>query len=90
MELKKSLQIINELGLHARSAAKIVGLAKAHQAKLYLKKGEKEVDGSSILSLLSLSCPQGTEVEARADGADAESLLQALTELFERKFDEGR
>jgi phosphotransferase system HPr (HPr) family protein len=90
MELKKTLKIVNELGLHARSAAKIVGLAKAHQASLYIKKGEKEVDGSSILSLLSLSCPQGTEVEVRADGMDAEPLLQVLTELFERKFDEGK
>jgi phosphotransferase system HPr (HPr) family protein len=90
MELKKSLKIDNELGLHARSAAKIVELAKAYQASLFLRKGDKEVDGSSILSLLLLSCPQGTVVEARVEGPDAADLLQALTDLFERKFDEGK
>jgi phosphotransferase system HPr (HPr) family protein len=55
-----------------------------------LRKGDKEVDGSSILSLLLLSCPQGTVVEARVEGPDAADLLQALTDLFERKFDEGK
>lgn len=84
----KTLRVNNDLGLHARCAAKIVALAAQYRARLFLKKGEHEVDGSSILSLLTLACPKGTEVQVRLDGEDAELLMDALTGLFARKFGE--
>jgi phosphocarrier protein len=90
MELVKKLRIENELGLHARAAAKIVALAGQYKASLFLKKEEQEVEGSSILSILTLACPRGTELEARATGEDSEMLLGALTSLFEQKFGEGK
>ena len=88
MELIKTLRVNNDLGLHARCAAKIVALAAQYRARLFLKKGEHEVDGSSILSLLTLACPKGTEVQVRLDGEDAELLMDALTGLFAQKFGE--
>jgi phosphocarrier protein HPr len=90
MELVRKLRINNELGLHARAAAKIVALAGQYEAKLFLKKDEHEVDGSSILSVLTLACPRGTELQARAVGKDSEALLQALSALFEERFGEGK
>lgn len=90
MELRKTLKIDNELGLHARSAAKIVALTSEYKADLYLKKENQEVDGSSILSILTLACPKGTEVEARAVGEDSEALMEALGKLFKQKFGESR
>jgi phosphotransferase system HPr (HPr) family protein len=90
MELVRRLRISNELGLHARAAAKIVALAGQYEAKLFLKKDENEVDGSSILSVLTLACPRGTELQARAVGEDSEALLQALSTLFEQRFGEGK
>jgi phosphotransferase system HPr (HPr) family protein len=90
MELVRKLRINNELGLHARAAAKIVALAGQYEAKLFLKKDEHEVDGSSILSVLTLACPRGTELLARAVGRDSEALLQALSTLFEERFGEGK
>jgi phosphocarrier protein HPr len=90
MELTRKLLIHNELGLHARAAAKIVSLAGAYRSLLYIKKGDHEVDGTSILSILSLACPKGTEVLARAVGEDSEALIDALTRLFEQKFGEAR
>jgi phosphocarrier protein len=89
-ELVRKLKITNELGLHARAAAKIVALAGQYEATLFLKKDEHEVDGSSILSVLTLACPRGTELQARAVGKDSEALLQALNTLFEHKFGEGK
>jgi phosphotransferase system HPr (HPr) family protein len=89
-EIVKNLKITNELGLHARAAAKIVALAGQYEASLFLKKGDHEVDGSSILSVLTLACPRGTELQARAVGKDSEALLQALNTLFEQKFGEGK
>jgi phosphocarrier protein HPr len=88
MELKKSLRITNDLGLHARSAARIVELAGRFDARLYLSKDGNEVDGGSILSILSLACPKGSEITARVEGKDGTALLEELSELFERKFGE--
>ena len=90
MEATKTLRVKNNLGLHARAAAKIVELVKGHSAELYLSKDEQEVDGSSILSILTLACPKGTEVRARAVGEDSEKLLEELEILFEDKFGEGQ
>jgi 16S rRNA (cytidine1402-2'-O)-methyltransferase len=90
MEQIRKFRISNNLGLHARAAAKIVELAGRHRARLYLKKDAQEVDGSSILSILTLSCPKGTEIEARAVGEDSERLMEELRALFEGKFGESR
>jgi phosphocarrier protein len=90
MELTKTLKINNELGLHARAAAKIVTLAGQYKASLFLRKDQQEVEGSSILSILTLACPRGAELQARAVGEDSEALLQALCNLFEQKFGEGK
>ena len=91
MEHTKRLKIVNDLGLHGRAAAKIVELTGRYRSKLYFKKdGHNEVDGSSILSILTLACPNGTEIEARAVGEDSEELLEDLNRLFERKFGESK
>jgi len=90
MELTRKLLIHNELGLHARAAARIVSLASRYCSLLYIRKGDHEVDGTSILSILTLACPKGTEVLARAVGEDSEALIEALTGLFEQKFGEGK
>ena len=86
----KTLRVTNSLGLHARAAAKIVDLVKRHNSRLYLRKDDQEVDGSSILSILTLACPKGTELEARAVGEDSDRLLEALELLFAEKFGEGQ
>ena len=88
MELNSTLKIQNGLGLHARAAAKIVELSNHFQSELFLGKNNHEVDGKSILSILTLSCPKGTEVSVRIVGEDAEDFLKALNRLFDQKFGE--
>ena len=90
MEHVKKLKIQNKLGLHARAAGKIVMLGNQYTSQLSLEKNGQEVDGSSILSILTLSCPKGTEIQARIVGEDSESFMEKLSELFEQKFGEGR
>jgi phosphocarrier protein HPr len=90
MEQIKKLRISNELGLHARAAAKIVALAAQHKSSLFLRKDDQEVDGGSILSILALACPKGTEIEVKALGEDSEALIEAISVLFEQKFGEGK
>ena len=88
MELIKTLRIDNELGIHARAAAKIVALVSQYHSRLFLKKDEKEVDGSSILSILTLACPKGTDIQVRVIGDDSEGLLEKMSELIENRFGE--
>ena len=90
MELCKKLNIMNDLGLHARAAARIVKLGKQYKSQLFLKKGDREADGSSILSILTLSCPKGTEMEARIVGEDSEAFMERLSQLLEQRFEESR
>ncbi len=88
MEVDRVFIIKNKLGLHARAAGKIVELCKQYESLLYLKKNGQEVDGASILSILTLSCPKGTEIQARIEGEDSELFMEALGDLIERKFGE--
>lgn len=86
----RKLIIRNDLGLHARAAAKIVALAGRYKSEIFIRKGNKEVNASSILSILTLSCPKGTEIEARVVGEDAAEFMEKVTVLFEQRFGEGR
>jgi phosphoenolpyruvate-protein phosphotransferase (PTS system enzyme I) len=88
MEEVRSLKVMNELGMHARAAGKIVELVNRHGTKLFLKKDGREIDGSSILSILSLACPKGAEIEARAVGKGAKKFMDELEKLFKDKFGE--
>ena len=88
MELNRTLKITNELGLHARSAARIVELSGQFKARLTLSKDGNEVDGGSILSILTLACPKGTSICARIVGDDAEPFMEKLSTLFDEKFGE--
>jgi phosphotransferase system enzyme I (PtsI) len=88
MEEIRLLKVINELGIHAHAAGQIVELAGKYRAKLFLQKDSREVGGSSILSILSLACPKGSEVRARIVGADAKKFMDELERLFKNKFGE--
>jgi len=90
MEQVEKLKISNELGLHARAAARIVALAAQYRSALFLRKDDQEVDGASILSILALACPKGTEIEVKTVGEDSEALMEAISDLFEQKFGEGK
>jgi len=84
----KQFHITNKLGLHARAAAKIVELARRYRSQLYIRKDDLEIDGSSILSILTLSCPWGTEIQVRIEGEDSDAFMSQLTQLFDAKFGE--
>jgi len=90
MEMVRRLKIRNSLGLHARAAAKIVELTDRYESNLFLKKDEHQVDGSNILSILTLACPKGTEMEVRIIGEDSEQFMMELDALFQGKFGENK
>jgi len=67
-----------------------VELGNRHKSNLFLRKNDQEADGSSILSILTLSCPKGTEIQAKIVGEDCEKFMKELTKLFEEKFGESQ
>ena len=80
------LPVLNRLGLHARAAAKIAALANTFQADIFLEKNGSKADARSILDILTLGCPQGTEIRLRAQGPDAVQAIAAISELFYHYF----
>ena len=86
--MKKRITIVNKLGLHARAAAKIVTLTNKYKSNVQIKNGEKVADAKSIMKLLMLSAPKGTELTIIANGDDESAVLKSLANLIENKFDE--
>ena len=66
----------------------MVELSNSFSSNLTIRFNGQEVDGKSILSILTLACPQGSIVSMRADGPDAENLLEAMERLIDDKFGE--
>jgi phosphocarrier protein HPr len=78
----------NRLGMHARAAARFVHTASAFRSKIRVGRGEKTMDGKSILGLLLLAAAQGAEIEIMTDGEDEGAALEALCTLVSGGFGE--
>jgi len=78
--------IANEQGLHARPAYLFAQLSETFAAKIEIEKDDQRVDGSSILSILTLGAGHGSELCIHASGEDAETAVAALAELVENGF----
>jgi len=80
--------IRNELGLHARSAAQIAGIAQNSSANVWIQKDAEKADASSILDILTLACTKGTKITiVIEDPADIE-ILKAIVDLVDSGFGE--
>jgi phosphotransferase system HPr (HPr) family protein len=87
-EISREVTINNELGLHARAAAKIAALAQKAESKIWLLKNEEKADASRILDMLTLACPKGTKIMVSADGYSDIKILDSIVELVQRGFEE--
>lgn len=86
----RQITIINKLGLHARAAAKFVGVAGKFSCQIRVgRTPESLVDGKSIMAVMMLAAGKGTELHLSTEGENAEQALDGLVELINNKFDEG-
>ncbi len=85
---KKTLTIINKLGLHARAAAKFVQLASGFQADITVHSGHREVSGKSIMGIMMLAAGKGSEIALTVAGADEEEAMAAMEQLINDRFGE--
>ncbi|PTS85859.1 HPr family phosphocarrier protein [Pseudomonas sp. HMWF032] len=84
------ITIINKLGLHARAAAKFVGVAGRFPCQVRVgRTPESLVDGKSIMAVMMLAAGKGTAVHLYTEGEQDTDALQALSELINNYFDEG-
>ena len=82
--MKKFNYVIkDELGIHARPAGMLVKMAKQYESAVEIRKGEKNVQASQLLMLMSLGVKQGEEVTVSIEGADEDRAYRELNAFFE-------
>lgn len=86
--IERKIEVLNRLGLHARAAAKVVHAANGFRSQVTLERDGEQVDGKSILGLLLLAAPQGSELSLRCEGDDEAQAAEAIIGLFAEKFGE--
>lgn len=84
----KSVMITNELGLHARAAAKIARLAMQAEKIIWIIKDDEKVDASSIIDILTLGCSKGTMIKITTDNESDIDVLNDIVMLVEKGFGE--
>ena len=86
--VERTFLIVNVLGLHARAAAQLVQAANRYQAEVHVEKDGIEVNGKSIMGVLTLAAAKGTQISVSCTGDDAEAAMTALAAIIENGFGE--
>ena len=87
---ERTVEIVNEKGMHARAAALFAREASLHPAAVFVSRDGLEVNGKSIMGVLMLAAFCGSKIVIRTEGERAEEALEALVRLVVDKFGEGR
>jgi phosphocarrier protein len=86
--IERTVTICNKAGMHTRPAAVLVKTAAKFKAELTIKKDAFEINGKSIIGVMTLAAEKGSSLILKFDGPDEESAAAAVVELIERGFDE--
>jgi phosphocarrier protein HPr len=86
--VERYVEVVNEMGLHARPVMQCVDLAKSYRAAVWFDKDGEKVDGKSPMEMMLLEAPKGTRLHITASGGDADRLVEALVELIAGGFGE--
>jgi phosphocarrier protein HPr len=86
--VERTFLIVNTLGLHARAAAQLVQAANRYHSSVVVEKDGIEVNGKSIMGVLTLAAAKGTQIVVRCEGEDAAAAMGSLAALIENGFGE--
>jgi phosphocarrier protein len=88
--IRQTVVVSNNLGLHARAAAKLVRLASRFSSEIYLSRdnANQQIDSKSILGVLMLAAAKGIRLVISIEGQDEAEAASAIQQLFESKFGE--
>jgi phosphocarrier protein len=84
----QNVTVVNQLGMHARAAAKFVHLAGRFDARIRVAREHREMDGKSIMGILLLAARRGSTITISADGCDESAAVDALVALVQSGFGE--
>ena len=84
----QAVTVVNQLGMHARAAAKFVHLATRFEARVRVARDQREMDGKSIMGVLLLAAPRGSTITISAEGVDERDAVAALAALVQSGFGE--
>ncbi len=85
---QRRITITNRAGIHARPAAMLVQTANRFASDIYFEKDSERINGKSIMGIITLGATYESEISIIADGEDEKQAVDALAELFEKKFEE--
>ncbi len=86
--ITRNVTILNRAGLHTRPAAAIVKLASEFQSDFYINKDGFQINGKSIIGVMTLAAAQGSELELSFEGPDEDQMCDVLVAYFAKGFDE--
>ena len=86
--IAESVTVVNQLGMHARAAARFVHLAARFQAHIRVARDSREMDGKSIMGILLLAAARGSAITISAEGSDERDAVEALATLVKSGFGE--
>ena len=84
----RTVMVVNELGMHARAAAKFVHLANCFASRIKVSRNSRKMDGKSIMGLLLLAAARGSTIAISAEGIDEQAAVDALVMLVSEGFGE--
>ena len=84
----QAVTVVNQLGMHARAAAKFVHLATQYEAHVKVAREEREMDGKSIMGILLLAAARGSTITISGEGSDERDAVAALVALVASGFGE--
>ncbi|HEY0563185.1 MAG TPA: HPr family phosphocarrier protein [Methylophilus sp.] len=87
--IKESIQIINNLGLHARASTKFTQTASQFKSEVWVEKNGRRVNAKSIMGVMMLAAAKGSMIEIEANGEDEVAAMAALKTLINDYFGEG-
>jgi len=88
MSLTRDVTLVNELGLHARSAVQIARIAKTARGGVWIRRASEKADAASVMDVLTLACEKGSTLTLAVDDPQDAPVLDALAGLVERGFGE--
>lgn len=84
----QAVTVVNQLGMHARAAAKFVHVATRYDARVKVARDRREMDGKSIMGILLLAAARGVTITISAEGTDEADAVDALVALVQSGFGE--
>jgi phosphocarrier protein len=84
----ETVTVVNQLGMHARAAAKFVHLATRFESRVRVARQGREMDGKSIMGILLLAAARGSTITITAEGVDEQAAVDALAMLVRTGFGE--